>query len=117
MLAQLLHKHMIGARVAPHAAASRDAIDTLDVAGIAVVCVSYLDLGENPVRLRGLLRRLRERIPGVTILVGLQPDETADGEDDGLRHQTGADFFVGSLTEAVATCVQLSHGSITNAAA
>ncbi len=121
MLAQLLQKHAIGTRVVPHPAASREAIDSLDVAGVVMVCVSYLDLNGSPVRLRALLRRLRERIPGVTILVGLWSDaDAADAADDGLealRDQIGADLYTSTLAQAVAACVQASREQAADAAA
>ncbi|NPD68780.1 AI-2E family transporter [Lichenicola cladoniae] len=119
MLAQLLKKHAIGARVASHNDVSRETIDTFDVSGIAMICVSYLDLSGNPVRIRGLLRRLRQRIPDVPIMMGLWPAST-EGDprsgapddhatDDELRSQIGADFYAGSLAEAVSECVRFAH--------
>src|SRR3954470_19932638 len=41
MLAQLLTKHNLGSRVAPHQAASREYISALDVESVAMVCISY----------------------------------------------------------------------------
>ncbi|MGI4748079.1 MAG: AI-2E family transporter [Janthinobacterium lividum] len=119
MLAQLLRKHAIGARIASHTDVSRDTIDTFDASGIAMICVSYLDLGGNPVRIRSLLRRLRQRVPNVPIMIGLWPataendskSETPSDEADRneLRSQIGADFYAGSLTEAVSECVRFAH--------
>ncbi len=119
MLAQLLQKHAIGARVAAYREASRESIETLDVSRVVMVCVSYLDLGGNPLRIRALLRRLRQRIPNVTILIGLWPEMAGDAEDNGssadegadeeFRGQIGADLYAGSLAEAVAACVRVSQ--------
>jgi len=44
MLAQLLTKHGVSARVAAYREASREAIAQLDVAGVSMVCVSYLHI-------------------------------------------------------------------------
>jgi hypothetical protein len=44
MLAQLLGKHGLGARIAPYEAASREAVASLNVSGITIVCTSYLDI-------------------------------------------------------------------------
>ena len=71
MLQQLLEKHGIGARVSDYRAASREAIGMLDVNGVAMVCVSYLDIAGTPSHLRYLMRRLRQRLPQALILIGL----------------------------------------------
>src|SRR5829696_1453161 len=44
MLSQLLHKHGLGARVVPHLAASRSNLPALDMSGVAMVCISYLEI-------------------------------------------------------------------------
>ena len=74
MLAQLLENQGLASRVVPHAATTRAAIGTLDVNGVAMVCISCLDLFGTPSHLRYLLRRLRQHLPpDVPILVGLWP--------------------------------------------
>ena len=61
----------MAARVASYQAASREEIGGLDVTGIAMVCISYLDITGSPSHLRYLMQRLHRRLPGVPILVGL----------------------------------------------
>ena len=74
MLAQLLGNEGLATRVVPHAATARTAIGTLDVSGVAMVCISCLELFGTPSHLRYLLRRLRQRLPpDVPVLVGLWP--------------------------------------------
>ncbi len=105
MLAQLLRKHGLGASVASHDSVSRSGVRLLDPRGVAMVCVSYLELEGAPTHLRFLLRRLRARMPDVKILVGLWP---ADGEaavGSEVRSQLGASFYATSLREAVSQCV------------
>ncbi|GJD65532.1 AI-2E family transporter [Methylobacterium frigidaeris] len=109
MLAQLLGKHGLGARVVPHEAVSRDNVRTLDVTGVAMVCISYLDISGNPAHLRYLLQRLQEKVPGKPILVGLWPAEDAILTDQALRRQVGADYYVISLRQAVETCLEALH--------
>lgn len=109
MLAQLLAKHGLGARVVPHAAASRSHLTRLDVSGVAMVCLSYLDIGGNPAHLRHLLRRLRARLPSVPILVGLWPAQDPILHDRDLREAVGADYYVTTLREAVETCIAAAH--------
>ena len=106
MLAQLLKKHGLGAEVVPHHAVARDRVNNLDVSGVAMVCVSYLEISGNPAHLRYLLRRLRQRLPGAPVLVGLWPAEEAVLSDRQLQKTVGADHYVSSLREAVNVCLQ-----------
>ncbi len=109
MLAQLLGKHGLGARVAPYEAASREGIHTLDVEGVAMVCISYLDLSGAPSHLRYLVRRLRRRLPHVPLLVGLWPAEDALVKDEQMRALLGATYYASSLHEAVDDCLQAAR--------
>jgi predicted PurR-regulated permease PerM len=106
MLSQLLQKHGLDAKVAPHEAVSRSNIIGLDVEGVAMVCLSYLDISGNPPHLRYLLRRLRQRLPENTpILVGLWPADDRILDDEELRAAVGADHYVTNLRDAVAACM------------
>jgi hypothetical protein len=110
MLAQLLTKHNLGSRVAPHQAASREYIPALDVEGVAMVCISYLKISGSPAHLRYLVRRLRGRLPtGTPILVGLWPAEDEVLHDHALQGLVGADHYTTSLGEAVEICVRVAH--------
>jgi hypothetical protein len=106
MLAQLLRRHGLGARAMSHEAASRGGIERVDVAGVAMVCISYLDIAGSPAHLRYLLQRLRRRLPGAPLLVGLWPAEEAVLTDRTLQGQLGADHYVTSLREAVEACLE-----------
>ena len=59
MLAQLIEQRGLGARVVPNAAVSRETIASLDVDGVAMACVVYVEIRGHPAHLRLLLRRLR----------------------------------------------------------
>ena len=109
MLAQLLHKNGLKARVLRHASASRALIGTLDGEGVAMVCLCYLELAGTPSHLRYLLRRLRQRLPQARLLVGLWPAEQAILTDDRLRAAVGADIYTSSLREAVEACVEAAR--------
>ena len=109
MLAQLLRKHGLGAKVVTHRSVSRTEVDTLDVQGVAMICLSYLEISGSQTSLRYLVRRLRARAPGVPILLGLWPAEEELMSDPTLQAQVGADYFVTSLNEAVTACVQASR--------
>ena len=109
MLAQLLHKNGLNARVLPHEAASRAHIASLDGEGVAMVCLVYLELGGAPSHLRYRLRRLRQRLPNARLLVGLWPAEQAILTDDRLRAAVGADAYTSSLREAVEACIEAAR--------
>ena len=111
MLAQLLRKHRIGARIVGSEAVSRESIGTLDLDGVAMTCVSYLDTGGNTSVLRFLVRRLRLRLPGVPVVVGLwgaDPDPAAATEP--AVAMPGADHIAYSLRETVELCLEYAHG-------
>jgi len=105
MLAQLLHKHGIGARVLAYRAASREGIANLTFAGVEMVCISYLDISGSPAHLRFLLRRLRGKLPNVKILVGLWPVDDPAVKDASAKAAIGADFYTTSLAGAVSACL------------
>ena len=111
MLAQLLGKHGLGARLVPYGAASRKTIDTLDVDGIAMVCISYLEISGSPSALHYLVRRLRQRLPEARILVGLWPTDGQDVEDDRIRGVVGADVYASNLKDAVTACIEAAHAA------
>ena len=111
MLAQLLQKHGLGAAVLPHTAGSRAAIGALDGSGVAMVCLSYLELMGSPSHLRYLVRRLRRRLPEVPILVGFWPDEAEVLKDDRMRAAIGADYYTSSLHDAVEACLEAAYNS------
>ncbi len=107
MLVQLLGKHGLGGRLVGYAEVSRDRVETLDIAGVAMVCISYLDISGNPAHLRYLMQRLRRRLPaGTPILLGLWPIEDATLKDRSVQQSIGADYFTSSLAEAVTCCAK-----------
>ena len=111
MLAQLLAKHGLQARVVGPDAVARGAIGSLDVTGVAMVCVSYLEASGSPSALRYLMRRLRSQAPDATVLVGVWQADQALLEDERLRAAVGADQYVTTLRDAVAACVAKAQDS------
>ena len=111
MLAQLLAKHGLQARVVGPDAVARGAIGSLDVTGVAMVCVSYLEASGSPAALRYLMRRVRNRMPGVPVLVGLWQADQAVLADERLRATVGADHYVSTLRGAVEACVAAAQAS------
>lgn len=114
ILAQLLRKHGLGARVASYETVSRGRIRDLDLSGVAMICISYLDISGSPAHLRYLLERLHQRAPGIPILVGLWPVGEKVLTDAALGRELGADIYVSSLRDGVEAClrtVQNASGS------
>jgi predicted PurR-regulated permease PerM len=108
MLAQLLGKHGLGTRTVPHADVSRSTIFRLDVTGVQMVCVCYLEIGGTPAHLRYLLKRLRKQVPDAPILVGLWPADDKILKDEALRRTIGADHYVASLRDGVICCLKVA---------
>ena len=108
MLAQLLRQAGLNPRVLPHTAAARARIAALDPHEVAVVVLCYLDLSVAPAHLRFLLRRLRERVPGRPIVVGLFPDEAPPAEVARLLAAVGAARPASSLSGLVEACRELA---------
>jgi len=111
MLAQLLGKHGLRARVVGQEAASRAHVMSLDVAGVAMICISYLEASGSPSALRYLTRRLRQRVPGASILVGLWQADEAVLADERLRAMVGADHYVTSLRDTVNACLAAAQAA------
>ena len=110
MLAQLLDKHGMGARVVGYEEVSREAIQDFEAAGAAMACVSYLDINGSPAHLRYLIKRLRQRLPkGTPILVGLWPAADTALSDVGMQAAIGADYFTSSLGQSVTACVEAAR--------
>ncbi|HME23597.1 MAG TPA: AI-2E family transporter [Acetobacteraceae bacterium] len=116
MLAQLLRKHGLGASCVPYEAGSRGAIGALDTRGVAMVCISYLELTGSPSHLRYLLRRLRQRMPEALIVVGYWPAEEEILRDARIRAAIGADYYTSSLQDTVEVCVAAACKSLGEAA-
>jgi hypothetical protein len=111
MLAQLLRKHGLGARLVPHENVSRENIARLDTTGVTMICISYLEISGNPAHLRYLLRRLRQKLPKAPLLVGLWPREDVILTDAALRSQVGADHYVVTLREALRVCLEAAEAA------
>jgi hypothetical protein len=100
ILAQLLEKHGIGARVVPSEAVSVANLPRLDVTGVQMACLSYLEPGSfaNP---HYLVRRLRRRLPQAKIVAGFWTLTAQDAKERDALAATRADRVVTSLRLAV----------------
>jgi methylmalonyl-CoA mutase cobalamin-binding subunit len=104
MLAQLLEKHGIGARVLPCEEASASALFRLDAKGVQLACLSYLEAG-GLTNARYLVRRLRRKLPRVKVVAGFWTLTAEEVAGRGALRATGADLVVTSLRQAVEATV------------
>jgi predicted PurR-regulated permease PerM len=104
ILAQILEKHGIGVQVKKNQAVSSENIYHLSGEGVALVCLSYIDVGDAPARARAAVRRIQRQIPNVTVLVGLWgPNNDESGT---IRSELKASFYAHSLREAAKICIK-----------
>ncbi len=102
MLAQLLQKHGISARVE-----STNSIGTASEDGVQVIYLSYLDT-TRLAHMRYLVRRWRRRAPNAKIVLCCWQAEV---DRSGLLEGAKPDFAVMTLREAVENCLQLEHAA------
>ncbi|GBU18518.1 MULTISPECIES: AI-2E family transporter [Methylobacterium] len=101
ILAQILRKRGIGARVVPFADTARVRIPDFDPGPARMICVISLAIAGEPAHLRRLVRRIEARMPTLPIVMGLWRAEDVRPDDLLRRQTTGADRHVGSLGEAL----------------
>jgi predicted PurR-regulated permease PerM len=110
ILLQLLGKHGFAARALPHEAASRASIDTLDADDVATICILYLQIDGIPSHLRYLVRRIRAKLPKVSIVVGLWAAQDTEKWSADLQSAMGADCYASSLQEVLGACRRIEAG-------
>ena len=101
MLAQLLTKHGLRARVEGAVALSTANVVRLDTTGIALACVSVLD-SSSPAHMRYTIRRLRRKLPETKIIVGCW---LAEGDIAALADTVKADAITTTLRDTVMSCL------------
>src|SRR5579863_4536165 len=100
MLAQLLEMHGIGARVVSREAVSAANLDQLDVKGVQMACLCYLEPGTFA-NARYLVRRLRRRLPKAKIIAGFWTLTAEQAEQRDALAATGVDLVVNLTQNAV----------------
>ena len=104
MLAQLLEKHGIGARIEGTKALSMSNVVPTD--GVAMVCLSYLDT-TSPAHMRYMTRRARRKWPDARILIGCW---LAEGDAASLAATLKPDAMALTLRDAVKSCLAAAQG-------
>ena len=106
MMAQALDERGIGASVLPPISVSQGALNQLDLEGIDVVCLSYLN-PQPQVYARYICRRLRRRAPHVKFAVCCWNPAPGIEQTEALLNQMGGadavftslDAFIGKMSE------------------
>jgi predicted PurR-regulated permease PerM len=101
MMSHLCKVHGLSARVEGSHTLSTANIFGLDVTGVALVCLSYLD-SANPAHMRYAVRRLRRKVPRAKIVLAVW---MSGEKPDAALASTKADAIVVSLREAVRLCI------------
>ncbi len=117
MLGQILTRRGYAVRVIRHQAAARGAIADLDLTGVDIIALTYLELAGSPAQLRFLVRRLRQKSPSARLVVGLWAQGEAALGDVSTQNALGADAYVSSLGEACAAVEETGRDMMEPAAA
>ena len=104
MLAQLSTAHGLAARVEGAEALSTTNVFQLETAGVAIVCLVYLD-SNGPAHMRYSVRRLRRKLPKAVIILGCWVKDIDPTALEMLRDSAKADLVASSLAEAVKLCI------------
>ena len=105
MLGQLTTAHGLSARVEAAEALSTTNIFQLETAGVAIVCLVYMDAG-SPAHMRYSVRRLRRKLPKATIILGCWLKDMDPSKLETLREGAQADLAAASLGEALKLCIE-----------
>ena len=105
MLGQLTTAHGLPSRVVGAEALSTANIFRLEAAGVAIVCLVYMD-ASGPAHMRYSVRRLRRKLPKATIILGCWMRDMEPAALESLREGTKADLAAASLGGALKLCVE-----------
>ncbi|GGG32014.1 ABC transporter permease [Caldovatus sediminis] len=113
MLAQLLGMHGIGARAEPNAVLRAADAGGLDPRRVRLCVLSVLERGSSVASIRYFLRRVRRRLPGVPVVLGLWHAAPGSPTLTALRAEASAEGereeVLASLREAVAFCLRAAR--------
>jgi len=108
MLAQILGKHGVAARVQPFQDVSSAKALKVDATDAQIVCLSYFGAASSPAHVRYLIRRLRRIMPTAKFIACfwmLNPDGSKLEE---WRGAVGADLVASSLSSAAKLCLRMA---------
>ena len=110
MIAQLLERQSIGARVEKADALSMSRIFSLDTKDVALVCLCYIE-NATAAQIRYAIRRLRRKAPEAIILVTLVGNADSMNNLTGPQTSSPFDSVERSLKETVSRIVTIAKGS------
>jgi predicted PurR-regulated permease PerM len=105
ILAQLFERCGVGVRVVPFDSMGLSAYATLDLSGVRVVCLSFMN-PDSLAHARYLVRRLRRRTDA-KILVGFWSMDVDEAAERNLEKRTRADICETSLREAIEKVLEI----------
>jgi predicted PurR-regulated permease PerM len=108
ILAQLLEKHGLRARLAGAETIATASISHLETKGVMVVFLSYLD-ASSQAHMRYTIRRLRRRLPQARIILGCWMANS----DGALRDSVSADDIATNLRDVVRLCLEAARNPAT----
>jgi hypothetical protein len=108
MLGQLTAAHGLSARTEGAEVLSNANIFRLETAGVAAVCLVYLDAGA-PAHMRFATRRLRRKFPKALIVLVCCGIELTSEALESLRDNAKADLVAADLTEAAQHCIEVAQ--------
>jgi predicted PurR-regulated permease PerM len=108
MFMDLVRAHGLEGRIEGADALSTANIFRLETAGVALVCLSYLDTS-SAAHMRFAVRRIRRKLPNATIMVGLWNSDIAGATLEQLRENSKADLACRSLHDAVDACIKAAE--------
>jgi hypothetical protein len=77
----------------------------LETAGVAIVCLVYMNAG-TPAHMRYAVRRLRRKLPAATIVLACCTKDMDPAALESLREGTRADLAAASLGGALKLCIE-----------
>jgi predicted PurR-regulated permease PerM len=105
MLGHLSTSHGLTARVEPAEALSTASLFRLDIKGVAIVCLVYLDVS-SPAHMRYSVRRLRRKSPKATIMLNCWVNDLDQTELEKLRESASADLAAASPSQAIRMIIE-----------
>jgi predicted PurR-regulated permease PerM len=105
-LAQLLRRGGILAEAKETETFSISKLFALDLKDVALICLCYLEHA-TPAQLHYTSRRLRRKIPGVSILVGIFNENGQTPDSDPKQLPEGVEFLQGPLSAGVTRILEI----------
>jgi predicted PurR-regulated permease PerM len=104
MFMDLVRAHGLEGRIEGAETLATANIFRMETAGVALVCLSYLDTS-SPAHMRFTVRRIRRKLPTAIIMLGVWNGDIADANLEQLRENAKADLASRSLHDAVNACI------------